>query len=48
MSYPKWEKHVVEFRDKFKDRNKIMLNNIRVELKFTPEEEKKYFSDLGF
>jgi hypothetical protein len=48
MSYSSWEKHVGAFRERFKDRNKEMLNDIRKELKITPEEEKKYFSDLGF
>lgn len=48
MSYKKWESKVAAFREKFKERNKVMLNDLRVELAITPEEEKKYFSDLGF
>lgn len=48
LSYSSWEKHVDAFREKFKDRNKIVLNSIREELNITAEEEKKYFSDLGY
>ena len=48
LSYSSWEKHVARFREKFKDRNKIVLDDIRKELNITAEEEKKYFSDLGY
>ena len=48
MSYGKWENNVKSFRDKFKDRPKNMLNELRKHLMITDEEEKKYFSDLGF
>lgn len=48
LSYASWERHVAAFREKFKDRNKIVLNDLRKELNVTAEEEKKYFSDLGF
>ena len=48
MSYSRWEKNVNNFREKFKFRNKIMMNDLRKELGITEEENKKYFSDLGF
>ena len=48
ISYSHWEKHVGEFREKINNRNKTMLNDIRKELKVTDEENRKYFSDLGF
>ena len=48
LTYPRWENRVKEFREKFKERNKIMLNDLRQYLKVTEEEEKKYFSDLGY
>ena len=48
MSYSRWVKNVDNFREKFKFRNKIMLNDLRKELAITEEENKKYFSDLGF
>lgn len=48
MSYNSWEKHIADFRNKFKDRDKDVLNGLRHELQITDEENKKYFSDLGF
>ncbi len=48
MTFSRWEKNVNNFREKFKFRNKIMLNDLRKELAVTDEENKKYFSDLGF
>ncbi len=47
-SFERWEKNVVAFRNKFKGRDKYVLDGIRKELNITPEEEKKYFSDLGY
>lgn len=48
MSYSKWESNVKEFREKFQDRDKDMLNDLREVLKITDEENAKYFADLGF
>ena len=48
MTYGKWESHVTEFRNKFEDRQKNMLNSIRQEINISEEENKKYFADLGF
>lgn len=48
MAYSTWENHVDEFRKKFKDRPKNMLNSLRQELNITEEENKKYFNDLNF
>ena len=48
MSYSKWESNVEEFREKFQDRDKDMLNDLREVLKITDEENAKYFADLGF
>jgi len=47
-SYNSWEKHLEKFRSMFKDRDKDMLNSLRKELSITDEENKQYFSDLGF
>lgn len=44
----KWENNVTKFRSKFADRPKMLLDGLRKELKITPAEEKKYFSDLGY
>lgn len=48
LSYAIWEKNVEEFRAKFKDRPKIILDDLRNHLSITDEENKKYFSHLGF
>ena len=48
LSYTSWLAKVEKFRAKFATRNKIMLNNLRNGLEITPEENKKYFADLGF
>jgi hypothetical protein len=48
LSYSRWEKNVNAFREKFKERNKIMLNSLRDWLSITDEENEKYFSDLGY
>lgn len=47
-SFEKWEKNCETFSAKFKTRNKTVLDDLRQELKVTPEENKKYFGDLGF
>ncbi|MDE7413893.1 MAG: CotH kinase family protein [Muribaculaceae bacterium] len=48
LKYETWEKNVEAFKEKFKDKNKVMLDGIREYLKITPDEEKKYFSKLGY
>ena len=48
LTYEKWEKNVQDFRTNLTTRNKTMLNELRSTLNITPEEEKKYFADLGF
>lgn len=48
MSYRTWEANVKTFRGKFADRPKVILDDLRRELSITPQEEKKYFSDLGY
>ncbi len=48
MTYEQWEHNVAEFRSKFADKGKLMLNGLRKYLSITDEEEKKYFADLGF
>lgn len=48
ISYNQWDKSLVEFRKKFEDKNKVMLNGLRQYLRITPEEEKKYFAHLGY
>lgn len=48
MSYSDWCKHVEQFRAKLKSRSQTMVEDIRKELSVTPEENKKYFSDLGY
>ena len=48
LTYEKWLEHVADFRAKFNERPAVILNDLRKELKITPEEEKKYFADLGY
>lgn len=48
LSYNKWEAHLVTFAKNFDTRPKAMLDDLRRTLCVTPEEEKKYFADLGF
>ena len=48
LSYEKWEKNVAEFREKFAQKPKIMLDDIRKFLSITEEENQKYFGKLGF
>lgn len=48
LTYEKWEQNVVNFRDKFKTKNKSLLNDLRKAISITAEEEKLYFSDLGY
>lgn len=46
MSYAAWQERVKAFRKQFKNRPKVMLNDLRKELAITPEEDKEYFSDI--
>ena len=48
LSYKQWEKNIEEFRKKFEDKPKVMLDGIRSYLNITEEENKKYFGHLGF
>ena len=48
LTYTRWEEKVAAFRSRFDSRNKELLSDLREALKVTPEEEKKYFSDLGY
>lgn len=48
LSYKTWEKNIDDFRAKFKDKPKVVLDGVRAYLKVTPEEEKKYFAHLGY
>ena len=48
LSFTTWEKRVTQFRENCNTRGKTMLDALRRELRVTPEEEKKYFADLGF
>ena len=48
MSYATWEKHVAAFRAKFNDRPRTMLSQLRQYLAITADEDKQYFSDLGY
>lgn len=48
LSYNQWEKNLDEFKEKFADKPKIMLNDLRQYLRITDEENKKYFSKLGY
>lgn len=48
LSYTTWEKNINDFRMKLETRPQTILNDIRNHLKVTPEENKKYFSHLGY
>lgn len=48
LSFGQWQKNVEEFRNKFATRQKAILNDLRKELAITPDEEKRYFADLGY
>lgn len=48
LSYEGWEKNIADFRKKFDERHKIMLDGIREYLKVTDAENKKYFGHLGY
>lgn len=48
LSYEQWEKNIADFRKKFADKPKVMLNDLRSYLHITDAENKKYFSKLGY
>lgn len=48
LSYSTWEKNIADFRAMFKEKPKVMLNEIREYLGVTDAENKKYFSKLGY
>lgn len=48
LSYETWEKNISEFRDKFKDKPKYVLDGVREYLHITDAEHKKYFAHLGY
>ena len=48
LSYEQWEKNLGDFRAKFADKPKVVLDGIREVIKITDAENKKYFSDLGY
>lgn len=48
LSYEKWEKNIAEFRSRFDNRPQLVLNDLRKYLSITDEENKKYFSSLGY
>ena len=47
-TYEQWESRVARFREKFPSRPAALLNDLRKYLNITAEEEKQYFSDLGY
>lgn len=48
LSYERWEKNIEAFRSRFENRPKTVLNDLRQYLSITEEENKKYFSHLGY
>lgn len=48
LTYQQWERNINDFRKKFADKPRVMLNDLRKYLKITEEENKKYFSSLGY
>lgn len=48
LAYTTWERNVENFKKKIANRNKAMLDDLRKELAITPEENKKYFGNLGY
>lgn len=46
LSYEQWEKNVTAFREKFKDKPKTMLDDLRNYLHVTDAENKKYFAGM--
>ena len=48
LSYESWEKNISDFRSKFKDKPKVMLDGVRSYLNVTDAENKKYFAHLGY
>ena len=48
LKYDRWEKNMEEFRARLERRPKIILEELRTYLSVTEEENKKYFSHLGY
>ena len=48
LKYNQWEKNIEAFRSRFENRPKVVLNDLRQYLSITQEENKKYFSHLGY
>lgn len=48
LSYNQWEKNIADFKVKLDNKPKVMLDDIRVLLSVTQEENKKYFGKLGY
>lgn len=48
MTYKEWERNLETFSKNFETRPKAMLKDLRTQINITPEEEKKYFADLGY
>lgn len=48
LSYPTWQRNIETFREKFKTKPKVMLDDLRATLAITDAENKKYFSSLGY
>lgn len=48
LTYEQWERNVARFREKFEKRGSMLYNDFKNELRITAEEEKQYFSNLGF
>lgn len=46
MTYESWQRNIVNFKAKFDDRWKIVLDDLKTELNVTEEENAKYFGDL--
>ncbi len=46
LRYDRWEKNIADFRAQILTKPALMLKDLRQELNVTPEEDKKYFSDL--
>lgn len=48
LTYDKWQQNTADFKKKFADKHKVMLGELRTYLHVTPQENKKYFGDLGY
>lgn len=48
LSYKQWGNNMVTFKKMLSDKPKVMLADLRKHLNITPQENKKYFSSLGY